>query len=97
VPLLMRSEFLHAYLLLERVKSNQPVRVQHGGADLQAAGLNYDHATARLDLTGPVRAVLPARAAKQGAKVADTTALLTQVQPQVQPQPQPQRQLQARP
>jgi lipopolysaccharide export system protein LptC len=62
VPLLMRSEFLHAYLLLERVKSNQPVRVQHGGADLQAAGLDYDHAAARLDLKGPLRAVLPARA-----------------------------------
>jgi lipopolysaccharide export system protein LptC len=95
VPLLMRSEFLHAYLLLERVKSNQPVRVQHGGADLQAAGLNYDHATSRLDLTGPVRAVLPARASKPNAKVADTAALLSQAQ--VQAQDQTQAQPKARP
>ena len=60
-PLVMRSEFLHLFLVSERVQSNQPVSVKFGSDDIRAAGLNYDHATRRLDLTGPLRAVLAPR------------------------------------
>jgi lipopolysaccharide export system protein LptC len=64
VPLVMRSEFLHAFLVTERVQSHEPVRVTYGGTELRAAGLLYDHAARRLDLGGPMRAVLTPRAPK---------------------------------
>jgi len=60
-PLLMRGEFLHLFLVTERVQTHLPVRVQQGGTELMAAGLEYDHGTQRLDLKGPLRAVLSAR------------------------------------
>ncbi len=62
VPLVMRSEFLHAFLLTERVLSNQPVVVVHGGAEMRATGLVYDHPSQKLDLGGPARLTLPPRA-----------------------------------
>jgi lipopolysaccharide export system protein LptC len=62
VPVLMRGEFLHVFMIAERVQSHLPVRVQHGSSEMQAAGLEYDHATRKLDLKGPLRAVLAARA-----------------------------------
>ncbi len=61
LPLVMRSEFLHAFLLTERVTSNRPVIVLRGGTEMRAAGLRYDHAAARLELDGPTRLQLPAR------------------------------------
>ncbi len=61
VPLVMRSEFLHAFLLTERVLSNRPVVVVHGRTEMRAGGLVYDHPTQKLDLTGPTRLALPAR------------------------------------
>jgi lipopolysaccharide export system protein LptC len=61
VPILMRGEFLHAFLVTERVKSHLPVVVRHGSSELRAAGLEYDHAAQRLDLKGPLRAVLAPR------------------------------------
>lgn len=69
-PLVMRSEFLHAFLVTEQVRSHLPVQVQMGSSQLRAAGLDYDHGTRRLDLLGPMRAdltpraVVPARAIK---------------------------------
>lgn len=60
-PLVMRSEFLHAFLLTERISSDRPVLVQQGGIELRANGLVYDHPSGRLDLSGPARAVLPPR------------------------------------
>jgi lipopolysaccharide export system protein LptC len=68
LPLVMRSEFLHAFLVTERVKSHLPVWVQSGSSELHAAGLDYDHAARRLELQGPLRAVLPPRASKVGSK-----------------------------
>jgi lipopolysaccharide export system protein LptC len=68
LPLVMRSEFLHAFLVTERVKSHLPVWVQSGSSELHAAGLDYDHAARRLELQGPLRAVLPPRVGKAGAK-----------------------------
>jgi lipopolysaccharide export system protein LptC len=66
-PLVMRSEFLHAFFVTQRVKSHLPVMVQSGGSDLRATGLDYDHAARRLDLQGPMRAVLPPKASPRPA------------------------------
>lgn len=60
-PVVMRSEFLHAYLLTERVESHLPVWVQTGSTVLKAAGLKYDNASRRLDLKGPMRAEMGSR------------------------------------
>ena len=62
LPLVMRGEFLHVFLLTERIKSHLPVFVQQTGAELRASGLEYDNATRRLDLKGPLRVVLTPRA-----------------------------------
>lgn len=63
-PLVIRGEFLHAFLVTERVRSHQPVFVTFGATELSAGGIEYDNATRRLDFKGPVRAVLaPRRAA----------------------------------
>jgi lipopolysaccharide export system protein LptC len=56
--LVMRSEFLHAFFNTERVRSHLPVQVQMGATDLRAAGLDYDHVAQRLELQGPLRAVM---------------------------------------
>jgi lipopolysaccharide export system protein LptC len=63
VPLVMKGEFLHAFLITERVKTHLPVSVRQGGSEFRAAGLEYDHAARRLDLKGPLRAVLSPRPA----------------------------------
>lgn len=69
-PLLMRSEFLHAFLVTERVRSHLPVLVRLGANEWRAGGLDYDHAARKLELAGPMRAQLapralpPARAAR---------------------------------
>ena len=64
--LVMRGEFLHAFLLTERIRTNRPVSVQHGATEVFAAGLDYNHATQRLELAGPTRMTLapPARAGR---------------------------------
>lgn len=63
--LVMRSEFLHAFFVTERVRSHLPVQVQMGATELRAAGLDYDHAAHRLALTGPLRAVMAPVAVKR--------------------------------
>ena len=61
-PLVMRSEFLHAFFVTEQVRSHLPVQVKLGGNELRAAGLDYDHGQRRLELLGPMRAELTPRA-----------------------------------
>jgi len=61
MPLRMTSEFLHVFIVLERVRTSLPVTVRIGSSRIAAAGLFYDHAQRRLDLTGPLRAVLEPR------------------------------------
>ena len=63
-PLQMRSEFLHAFLVTERVRSHLPVWVRLGTNEWRAGGLDYDHAARKLDLAGPMRAELAPRAAR---------------------------------
>jgi lipopolysaccharide export system protein LptC len=67
LPVVMRGEFLHAFLVLERVATHLPVIVQRGATLVQAAGLEYDHAARSLSLKGPLRAVLAPRAAVSAA------------------------------
>lgn len=62
VPLLIRSEFLHAFFIDERVESDRPVLVRHGATELRAAGLLYAHASQRLELKGPLKVTLTPRA-----------------------------------
>jgi lipopolysaccharide export system protein LptC len=60
--MVVRSEFLHAFLVTERLSTHLPVWVQRGPMELRAGGLQYDHGLQRLELTGPMRATLPPRA-----------------------------------
>ncbi len=62
-PVLMRSDFLHAFFVTERVRTHLPVKVQRGSTELQAAGLDYDQPARKLVLAGPLRAVLAPRTA----------------------------------
>lgn len=64
-PLVMRSEFLHAFLVTERVLTTAPVWVQWGTTQVRAASLDYDHAAGRMELGGPQRMTLPGKAARR--------------------------------
>ncbi len=57
-----RSEFLHAFLATERVRSHLPVQVRQGGAELRADGLEYDNLARIVELKGRQRATFAARA-----------------------------------
>jgi lipopolysaccharide export system protein LptC len=50
------SEFLHAFLDTERVKSHLPVRLRQGPSELRVASLEYDHLARTAKLGGPMRA-----------------------------------------
>lgn len=69
VPMVMRSEYLHAFLVTERVSSTAPVWVQFGATQVRAASMDYDHAARRLDLGGPMRMSTPGRAPASRAPV----------------------------
>jgi lipopolysaccharide export system protein LptC len=58
-PLWLRSEFLHAFLVAERIRSNLPVELKVGSAQLRAGGIDYDHPSGKLELAGPMRATWP--------------------------------------
>ena len=68
VPLVMRSEFLHLFLVSESIKTHLPVAVEQGSTEIRAAGLAYEHASGRLELKGPLRTVLAPRARPRLAK-----------------------------
>lgn len=54
----IESEFLHAFLRFERLRSHLPVRVQRGASQTLAGGMDYDNLAQLLQLSGPVRATL---------------------------------------
>ena len=60
-PIFIRGEFLHAFLITERVRSHLPVLVRFGATELTAGGIDYDNGARRLEFKGPVRAVLAPR------------------------------------
>lgn len=64
-PLVMRSEFLHAFFVTERVQTAAAVWVKVGAAQVRAASLDYDHAARRLELGGPMRMTLPGKATRK--------------------------------
>lgn len=72
-PVLMQGEFLHAFLVSERVRSHLPVLVRSGHSELRAAGLEYDHAARRLELKGPVRATLTSASPRRAAPTSTMT------------------------
>ena len=57
-PLEFESEFLHAFLATERLRSHLPVVVRQGSDELRVASLDYDHLARRGQFGGPVRARL---------------------------------------
>lgn len=61
-PVFIRSEFLHAFLVTERVRTHLPVLARFGATELTAGGIDYDNATRKLEFRGPVRAVFAPRA-----------------------------------
>lgn len=52
----VRSEFLHAFLGTERLRTHLPVQVTDGRNRIDAAGLDYDHRRRLLELKGRMRA-----------------------------------------
>jgi lipopolysaccharide export system protein LptC len=62
-PIEFDSEFLHAFLVAEKLSSHLPVRLRQGRSELNVATLDYDHSTRVAKLGGPLRArfELPAR------------------------------------
>jgi lipopolysaccharide export system protein LptC len=60
----MRSEFLHAFLVTERVQTHLPVHVFDGTDELWGDGLLYDHPNRLLELRGRGRALLAPGAGK---------------------------------
>lgn len=51
-PVQIRSEFLHAFLVTERVRTHMPVQVSDGANRFQAEALDYDHPRRLLELKG---------------------------------------------
>lgn len=50
------SEFLHAFLDTEQLRSHLPVRLRQGSSELSVGAIDYNHLTRVARLTGPVRA-----------------------------------------
>lgn len=63
-PVEIDSEFLHAFVDTERVRTHLPVRVRYGTSDVRAGSMAYDNLTQKLDLGPPMRAVMTPRGAK---------------------------------
>lgn len=61
-PIEFRSEFLHAFLLTEKVRSHLPVVVRRGASELRAVGMEYDNLARVIELKGRVRATFEPRA-----------------------------------
>lgn len=54
-PIEFESEFLHAFLATEQLRSHLPVRVVHGTSELRVGSLDYDHLKRVARLGPPVR------------------------------------------
>lgn len=53
-----RSEFLHAFLDTERVRSHLPVQLRQGRSEIRVGSIEYDNLSQSLTLGAPVRARL---------------------------------------
>ncbi len=63
----MRSEFLHAFLVTERVQTHLPVQVFNGIDELRADGMVYDHPRRLLELKGRNRSLLAPPSVRRAA------------------------------
>jgi lipopolysaccharide export system protein LptC len=57
-----RSEFLHAFLDTERLRSHLPVTVTRGGTEVRADGMEYSHLDRLIQFGGRMRATFPPQA-----------------------------------
>jgi lipopolysaccharide export system protein LptC len=53
-----RSEFLHAFMNTERIKSHKPVELLRGKDSFSADSMDFDNAAQVLQLDGRVRGTL---------------------------------------
>jgi lipopolysaccharide export system protein LptC len=64
-PIEFDSEFLHAFVDTERIKTHLPVTVRQSGSELRAQGMEYDNLSRNVRLSGRVQArMLPQRKAR---------------------------------
>jgi lipopolysaccharide export system protein LptC len=63
-PVEFRSEFLHAFIDQQRLRTHLPVRIRQGGSEMQAQGLDYDHARRLVQTQGRSRASFPPSAGR---------------------------------
>jgi lipopolysaccharide export system protein LptC len=71
-----KSEFLHAFLRTEQVRSHLPVTITRGGTQLQGAAMTYDNLSRVAQFNGRVRAsFLPAAASAPQGPVAAKPAV----------------------
>jgi len=64
VPLDFRSEFLHAFLDTESIKSHLPVTITQGGTELRADSMEYSHLDRVIRFGGRTKAVFSPKEAK---------------------------------
>ncbi|UUX96117.1 LPS export ABC transporter periplasmic protein LptC [Aquabacterium sp. J223] len=67
-PVEFRSEFLHAFIDQQRLRTHLPVRIRQAGSEMQAQGLDYDHARRLVQTQGRSRASFPPSAGRGGAR-----------------------------
>jgi lipopolysaccharide export system protein LptC len=60
-PITFRSDFLHAFLDTERVRTHLPVTVVKGAMQVNTQGMDYNHLDRVVNFTGRTRAVFPPR------------------------------------
>jgi lipopolysaccharide export system protein LptC len=63
-PITFRSDFLHAFLDTERVRTHLPVSVVKGGMQVTAQGMDYSNLDRVVNFSGRTRAVFPPSARK---------------------------------
>ncbi|HET7526949.1 MAG TPA: LPS export ABC transporter periplasmic protein LptC [Burkholderiaceae bacterium] len=59
------SEFLHVFVLTERIRSHLPVTVRQGNDEIRAGGIDADNLAQQLQLAPPVRASFSPRAVQR--------------------------------
>lgn len=60
-PITFRSDFLHAFLDTERVRTHLPVTVVKGAMQVNTQGMDYSHLDRVVNFSGRTRAVFPPR------------------------------------
>lgn len=63
-PITFRSDFLHAFLDTERVRTHLPVTVVKGAMQVSTQGMDYSHLDRVVNFSGRTRAVFPPKAGR---------------------------------